>query len=190
MVVDSDEVIVINIDEKESEGVGNDDEMKPPSIGMVFNTPDEVRSYYDEYACHVGFNTIKKSTKSGDDGNVKYFTLACSRSGKELPSASQTNRFNFRKRLPPRTNCKAKLNVTIGPDGRVYVCRVILEHNHELVPGLHGMKKKKSRAPRAKKVGTGQSQVPHSVVHEAGSSANLKSGEHFFLPVEKNENLT
>lgn len=175
MVVDSDEVIVINIDEKESEGVGNDDEMKPPSIGMVFNTPDEVRSYYDEYACHVGFNTIKKSTKSGDDGNVKYFTLACSRSGKELPSASQTNRFNFRKRLPPRTNCKAKLNVTIGPDGRVYVCRVILEHNHELVPGLHGMKKKKSRAPRAKKVGTGQSQVPHSVVHEAGSSANLKS---------------
>jgi hypothetical protein len=72
----------------------------------------------------------------------------------------------------------------------VYVCRVILEHNHELVPGLHGMKKKKSRAPRAKKVGTGQSQVPHSVVHEAGSSANLKSGEHFFLPVEKNENLT
>ncbi|KAJ6912131.1 hypothetical protein NC651_014717 [Populus alba x Populus x berolinensis] len=137
--------------------------------------PDEVRSYYDEYACHLGFNTIKKSTKSGDDGNVKYFTLACSRSGKELPSASQTNRFNFRKRLPPRTNCKAKLNVTIGPDGRVYVCRVILEHNHELVPGLHGMKKKKSRAPRVKKVGTGQSQVPHSVVHEAGSSANLKS---------------
>ncbi|KAJ6921382.1 hypothetical protein NC652_015326 [Populus alba x Populus x berolinensis] len=175
MVVDSDEVIVISIDEKESEGVGNDDEMKPPSIGMVFNTPDEVRSYYDEYACHLGFNTIKKSTKSGDDGNVKYFTLACSRSGKELPSASQTNRFNFRKRLPPRTNCKAKLNVTIGPDGRVYVCRVILEHNHELVPGLHGMKKKKSRAPRVKKVGTGQSQVPHSVVHEAGSSANLKS---------------
>ncbi|KAJ6741690.1 RIBOSE-5-PHOSPHATE ISOMERASE [Salix viminalis] len=148
MVVDSDEVnevnevIVINIDENESEGVGNDDEIKPPSIGMVFNTPDEVRSYYDKYACHLGFNSIKKSTKSGDDGNVKYFTLACSRS---------------------------------GPDGRVYVCRVILEHNHELVPGLHGMKKKKSRAPRAKKVGTGQNHVPHSVAHEAGSSANLKS---------------
>ncbi|KAJ6700119.1 PROTEIN FAR1-RELATED SEQUENCE 10-RELATED [Salix purpurea] len=178
MVVDSDEVnevIIINIDENESEGVGNDDEIKPPSIGMVFNTPDEVRSYYDKYACHLGFNSIKKSTKSGDDGNVKYFTLACSRSGKELPSASQTSKFNFRKRLPPRTNCKAKLNVTIGPDGRVYVCRVILEHNHELVPGLHGMKKKKSRAPRAKKVGTGQSHVPHSVAHEAGSSANLKS---------------
>ncbi|KAJ6747595.1 RIBOSE-5-PHOSPHATE ISOMERASE [Salix koriyanagi] len=178
MVVDSDEVnevIIINIDENESEGVGNDDEIKPPSIGMVFNTPDEVRSYYDKYACHLGFNSIKKSTKSGDDGNVKYFTLACSRSGKELPSASQTSKFNFRKRLPPRTNCKAKLNVTIGPDGRVYVCRVILEHNHELVPGLHGMKKKKSRAPRAKKVGTGQNHVPHSVAHEAGSSANLKS---------------
>ena len=191
MVVDSDEVnevIVINIDEKESEGGGNDDEIKTPSIGMVFNTPDEVRSYYDEYACHLGFNAIKKSTKSGDDGNVKYFTLACSRSGKELPSASQTKKFNFRKRLPPRTNCKAKLNVTIGPDGRVYVCRVILEHNHELVPGLHGMKKKKSRAPRAKKVRTGQNHVPHSVADEAGSSAN--SGEHFFLPVERNENLT
>ncbi|KAJ6363535.1 hypothetical protein OIU78_003667 [Salix suchowensis] len=179
MVVDSDEVnevIVINIDENESEGVGNDDEIKPPSIGMVFNTPDEVRSYYDKYACHLGFNSIKKSTKSGDDGNVKYFTLACSRSGKELPSASQTSKFNFRKRLPPRTNCKAKLNVTIGPDGRVYVCRVILEHNHELVPGLHGMKKKKSRAPRAKKRWEqDKSHVPHSVAHEAGSSANLKS---------------
>lgn len=188
IVIDSDKLNEVNNGDKTCEEViKEDEEMEPPNMGMVFNNPEEVRCYYDEYAWRLGFSTIKKSTKSGDDGNVKYFTLACSRSGKESTSGSKTNRVNFRKRLPPRTNCKAKMNVTIGPDGRVYVCRVVLEHNHELVPGIQGRRIMRARVNRAKRVGTGPGQ---SIVHEAGCSENLTSGEHSLLLLIQNVNLT
>lgn len=178
--VSADKVIV---DGDKVNGVVNEnEEMEPPNVGMVFGSQEEVRCYYDKYAWQLGFTTIRKSTKSGDDGNVKYFTLACARSGKEL-SATNNHSFNFRKRLPPRTNCKAKINITIGPDGRVYVCRVVVEHNHELIPGLQGLKTKKLRGPRAKnkikvteKVQTGSCLESQSIVHEAVGSETLTSG--------------
>lgn len=108
------------------------EELGPPTVGMVFTSEEDVRDYYSKYAQHKGFGIYRRSSRCGDDGKVKYFTLACANAGKV-----RTN--NPNKRFPMRqsskTNCMAKINVAVESDVRVYVCHVVLEHNHELSPG-------------------------------------------------------
>uniref|UniRef100_A0A2N9J425 FAR1 domain-containing protein n=1 Tax=Fagus sylvatica TaxID=28930 RepID=A0A2N9J425_FAGSY len=52
----------------------------------------------------------------------------------------------------PKTNCKAKINVALGSDEKFHLCHVVLEHNHELSPGmLHSNRCKKSVGTRAQR---------------------------------------
>ncbi|GMN28452.1 hypothetical protein TIFTF001_041175 [Ficus carica] len=125
-VDDDDRVGEHGSDALEGEQIG------PPTVGMAFTSEEDVRDYYTKYAQHEGFGIYRRSSRCGDDGKVKYFTLACANAGKVRTT-------NVNKKFPMRqsakTNCMAKINVAVESDVRVYVCHVVLEHNHELSPG-------------------------------------------------------
>ena len=42
---------------------------------MVLNSEEEFYKFYIVYAWQEGFGITKQSTRSGDDGKLKYFTL-------------------------------------------------------------------------------------------------------------------
>lgn len=117
-----------------------EEEVEKPKVGMSFESEEEVRKYYRRYANSLGFGIRKLSTKAGKNG-VKYFSLACTRSCK--PKSTSKN--PFQSRQSSRTDCKAKINIVVGTDGRYKVHTVNLQHNHTFsVPG-------KVRQPRSNK---------------------------------------
>ncbi|GMY19531.1 probable ribose-5-phosphate isomerase 3, chloroplastic isoform X2 [Fagus crenata] len=135
------------VDEQNVGGLG-DEEVETPKAGMVFASPEEVRSYYSKFAQREGFGIYRRSSRCRDDGKLNYFTLACSRAGKRESTAKK----KFTLRQSPKTNCKAKINVALGSDEKFHLCHVVLEHNHELSPGmLHSNRCKKSVGTRAQR---------------------------------------
>ncbi|KAK7826596.1 hypothetical protein CFP56_032068 [Quercus suber] len=48
-----------------------------PKVGMMFNSEEEVRAYYMQYAKQASFGVSKRTSKLGHDGNLKYFTISC-----------------------------------------------------------------------------------------------------------------
>lgn len=99
-----------------------------PRPGMVFQSEDVVRQYYERYAYKQGFAIRKASTKG--DSQVKYYSLACARGGKHV-SATKSS---FNPRPSIKTDCKAKINVVVSSDGTCTLSRVCVEHNHALNP--------------------------------------------------------
>ncbi|KAK4581050.1 hypothetical protein RGQ29_024640 [Quercus rubra] len=135
------------VEEHNVGGLGNE-EVETPRAGMVFASPEEVRNYYSKFAQREGFGIYRRSSRCRDDGKLNYFTLACARAGKRESTAKK----KFSLRQSPKTNCKAKVNVALGSDGKFHLCHVILEHNHELSPGMfHSNRCKKSGGPRAQR---------------------------------------
>jgi hypothetical protein len=101
-----------------------------PELGMTFDTENDVREYYTNYAKVKGFSVTRRSSNKNDNGEVKYFTLCCSRHGK-----TESNSNNMVKPNPTAgLGCKAKVNIVRGSDGKFYLSMVILDHNHTLSP--------------------------------------------------------
>ena len=48
-----------------------------PKVGMISNLEEEVRVNYTQYAKEAGFGVSKRTSKLGENGNLKYFTLSC-----------------------------------------------------------------------------------------------------------------
>ena len=72
----------------------------------------------------------RRSSNNDDNGQLKYLTLSCSRYGK-----TQSRSRNMLKPNPTTgLGCKAKINITRGPDGKFHLSTVILDHNHTLSP--------------------------------------------------------
>jgi hypothetical protein len=51
-------------------------------LRMTFDTENDVRQYYTNFAKAKGFGVTRRSSNKNDNGEVKYFTLCCSRHGK------------------------------------------------------------------------------------------------------------
>jgi hypothetical protein len=99
-------------------------------LGITFDSADDVREYYNKYAKAKGFGVTKRSSNTGDNGELKYLTLCCSRYGK-----TQSNSRNMLNPNPTAgLGCKAKINITRCPDGKFHLSTVILDHNHILSP--------------------------------------------------------
>nr|XP_048331604.1 protein FAR-RED IMPAIRED RESPONSE 1-like [Ziziphus jujuba var. spinosa] len=99
-----------------------------PRIGMVFNSPDELVEFYKFYEKEKSFKISKRTSSKGDDGEVKYITLACSRNGK----SKCTSRSALKLHPVIKTGCQAKFRAIKYPDGRWLIGSIVLEHNHEL----------------------------------------------------------
>ncbi|XP_048533275.1 protein FAR-RED IMPAIRED RESPONSE 1-like isoform X1 [Triticum urartu] len=101
-----------------------------PKLGMTFDTENEVREYYNNYAKAKGFGVTRRSSNNDDNGQLKYLTLSCSRYGK-----TQSRSRNMLKPNPTTgLGCKAKINIIRGPDGKFHLSTIILDHNHTLSP--------------------------------------------------------
>ncbi|KAH0983467.1 hypothetical protein GBA52_010644 [Prunus armeniaca] len=59
-----------------------EEKVQDPQVGMIFDSIDEVITYYKQYGRQSGFPVIKRSSTNGDDGNLKYVTISCAREGK------------------------------------------------------------------------------------------------------------
>ncbi|CAB4266890.1 unnamed protein product [Prunus armeniaca] len=59
-----------------------EEKVQDPQVGMIFDSIDEVITYYKQYGRQSGFPVIKTSSTNGDDGNLKYVTISCAREGK------------------------------------------------------------------------------------------------------------
>ncbi|KAH8506699.1 hypothetical protein H0E87_013482 [Populus deltoides] len=146
------------VDEHGVSGVllNGDGEVETPKIGMVFASQEEVRDYYNRYAQRVGFGIMRRSSRCDDDGRLTYIVLSCSQCGKDrgIPKS------RFQWKQTSKTNCKAKINLVLNPQGQFHICNVVLDHNHELTPGqLHPNICKKSKPFRTRKGREGKEQA-------------------------------
>ncbi|KAM0825043.1 hypothetical protein ACQ4PT_069821 [Festuca glaucescens] len=104
--------------------------LQDPEVGMNFESEDAVQEYYRSYAKSKGFGVTRRSSHTDNHGELKYFTLCCSRYGK-----TQSNSKNLLKPNPSAgLGCKAKINITHHHGANFQLSKVILDHNHTLSP--------------------------------------------------------
>ncbi|XP_042959490.1 protein FAR1-RELATED SEQUENCE 5-like [Carya illinoinensis] len=101
-----------------------------PKSKMEFNSLEDLMSYYKEYGKKCGFGVMTKRSERGEDGTVRYVTLACARGGK-----AQNRILNVANPRPTgKTECKAKINASKTADGKFRLNTVHNIHNHNLSP--------------------------------------------------------
>ena len=107
----------------------NDDEARwKPETGMCFSCIDDVKTFYGEYALKKGFRWKIRTSRKGDNGEICYVILACSREGSRLSKHSL-------KTLPSKEkNCPAKICIKLEDDGLWYIKRFESSHSHETSP--------------------------------------------------------
>nr|POE86249.1 isoform 2 of protein far1-related sequence 2 [Quercus suber] len=80
----------------------------------MFNSIDDIMKYYTRYGKEKGFAVAKRSSKKGDDGEVRYVTIACNRAGKPRNRSSNP----LKLQSESKTDCKAQLRAVLCPDGK------------------------------------------------------------------------
>jgi hypothetical protein len=104
--------------------------VEEPKVGMKFDSEEDVVSYYMQYAKKVGFGVTRRTRSIGDDGNLRYFTIACVREGKSKSKSSNI----VRPKPMEKRGCKAKINAKLDYDGRFTLSTIVLEHTHAVSP--------------------------------------------------------
>ncbi|XP_031270750.1 protein FAR1-RELATED SEQUENCE 5-like [Pistacia vera] len=114
-------------------GVCEVDTNQEPYEGMMFESEEAAKAFYDEYARRVGFLTrIVSSRKSERDGSIISRRLACNKEGFNV-NRQKSGRVRIRKRESIREGCKAMILVKREKPGRWVVTKFVREHNHTLV---------------------------------------------------------
>ncbi|XAR54555.1 hypothetical protein NMG60_11029743 [Bertholletia excelsa] len=108
------------------------DLLTEPYEGMVFESDEAAKAFYDEYARQIGFLTrIVSSRKSERDGSIISRRLACNKEGHNLNN-KKAERVRLRKRESKREGCMAMILVKRQKPGRWVVTKFVKEHNHAL----------------------------------------------------------
>ncbi|PIA29698.1 hypothetical protein AQUCO_05800067v1, partial [Aquilegia coerulea] len=109
------------------------DAIQEPYVGMVFETEDAAKVFYDEYARRLGFvGRIVSSRRSERDRSFISRKLACNKEGYNL-SSRKIDRVRIRKRQSQREGCMAMMLVKKQKPGKWVVTKFIKEHNHPMV---------------------------------------------------------
>lgn len=107
-----------------------------PHEGMVFDSVQAAKAFYDEYARRVGFLTrIISSRKSELDGSIIHRRLACNKEGFNANRQKSTP-VRIRKRESKRAGCMARMIVKREKPGRWIISRFVKEHSHPLFINL------------------------------------------------------
>ena len=100
-----------------------------PKSGLQFTSIEELIDYYKDYGKKCGFGVMIQRSERGEDGSVRYVTLACARGGKVRKTTSNV----AKPRPTEKTGCKAKINA-LKVDGKLQLATVHNIHNHNLSP--------------------------------------------------------
>lgn len=123
-------VVEDELDDMEDE----DHELLPPAVGDVFDSIDEARQYYELYAKKIGFAVVKRSIhKKRGTAFVNHVTFACGKC--KEPIRLEDGPVPQRNKGYIGTGCKACVKLGDSDlSGNWVVKKVILGHNHDLVP--------------------------------------------------------
>ncbi|KAK9138790.1 hypothetical protein Sjap_009384 [Stephania japonica] len=107
--------------------------IQEPYEGMVFESEDVAKFFYDEYARRIGFiSRIVSSRRSERDGSFISRKLACNKEGFNLNSR-KIDRVRIRKRHSQREGCMAMMLVKRQKPGKWIVTKFVKDHNHPMV---------------------------------------------------------
>ncbi|XP_075671108.1 protein FAR-RED IMPAIRED RESPONSE 1-like [Castanea sativa] len=166
-----------NIENATEETRNVKEKIEDPKVGMMFNSIDDIMKYYTRYGKEKGFAVAKRSSKKGDDGEVRYVTIACNRAGKPRNRSSNP----LKLQSESKTDCKAQLRAVLCPDGKWILNAMVLDHNHGLSPSrTRYYKCNRLLEPHAKKRFASNDKADirvkknlKSIVVEAGGHGNL-----------------
>ncbi|GAV85662.1 FAR1 domain-containing protein [Cephalotus follicularis] len=128
-----DETLITESSTGGESGVCEIDTNQEPYEGMLFESKEAAKAFYDEYGRRVGFSTrIVSSRKSERDGSVISRRLACNKEGFNL-NRQKSGRVQLRKRESKREGCMAMILVKREKLGRWVVTKFLREHNHPVV---------------------------------------------------------
>ncbi|XP_078171535.1 protein FAR1-RELATED SEQUENCE 5-like [Carex rostrata] len=95
-----------------------------PCVGMEFSTSEKAYTFYNEYACRVGFS-VRKATHAKNRHGVSSIRFVCSKEGlsrwhkeKAIPIGSSTNIATPKKEHGvTRIGCKASCRIKLVKSG-------------------------------------------------------------------------
>ncbi|KAG5239308.1 protein FAR1-RELATED SEQUENCE [Salix suchowensis] len=94
-------------------------ELHEPCVGMEFDLENAAKTFYDEYARHLGFSTkVAHFTRPKTDGATAAREFVCGREGLKRRSAD---------------SCHAMLRIELKSQGKWVVTQFVKEHNHSTV---------------------------------------------------------
>lgn len=109
------------------------DKNQEPCEGLLFESEEAARAFYDEYAARVGFVTrVLSSRKSERDGSIISRGLGCRRGA----NCQKTESAAIQKRDKRREGCTAMILVKRARPGRWIVKKFVRDHTHPLVVSL------------------------------------------------------
>ena len=115
-------------------------ELHEPCVGMEFDLDNAAKTFYDEYARHLGFSTkVAHFTRPKTDGATAAREFVCGREGLKRRSAD---------------SCHAMLRIELKSQGKWVVTQFVKEHNHSTVnpSKVHYLRPRRHFAGAAKSV--------------------------------------
>ncbi|XP_075491215.1 protein FAR1-RELATED SEQUENCE 5-like isoform X1 [Primulina tabacum] len=120
-------------DAKDLEG----SEVAEPCVGMEFESEDDAKRFYNDYALRVGFVVrIMQRRRSEIDGRTLARRLGCNKQGFS-PNVIGKIGPGRKARPNAREGCKATILFKMAKSGKWVVTRFVKEHNHPLVVTVH-----------------------------------------------------
>ncbi|KNA10474.1 hypothetical protein SOVF_144140 isoform B [Spinacia oleracea] len=133
-LMDSDEETgVLETSAKESLDVGGGNGIVEPYEGMVFDSEEEGKEFYDDYARKVGFvMRVMSCRRSEVDGRILARRFGCNKEGYCLSIRGKLGQVK-KPRASTRGGCKAMILVKLDKSRKWVVTRFVKDHNHQLV---------------------------------------------------------
>lgn len=108
-------------------------EILEPYVSMEFDSEDDARRYYTDYAKRVGFLVrVMQRRRSEIDGRTLARRLGCNKQGFS-PNTKGKIGPGRKTRPSSREGCKATILFKLEKSGKWVVTRFVKEHNHPLV---------------------------------------------------------
>ncbi|KAG6401315.1 hypothetical protein SASPL_138167 [Salvia splendens] len=113
--------------------LGEGGEVVEPHVGMEFDSEDDARRFYNDYARRVGFVVrVMQRRRSEIDGRTLARRLGCNKQGFS-PNTKGMVGPEKKPRPSAREGCKATILFKLEKSGKWVVTRFAKEHNHVLV---------------------------------------------------------
>ena len=105
-----------------------------PTLGMLFDSHEEMWQFYKAYGKQERFPVKKLNSKKWSDRIIRYATSACGRSGKSENKSTDV----LKPKLIAKTGCDARMRGCVNEDGKLVLRTLNIQHNHGLSPGKIG----------------------------------------------------